>query len=384
MKDRVLFVDDESNVLEAFKRQFRKLFDIEVAPSGKEGLQRIAGGNRFAVIVSDFKMPVMDGVQFLSRAKEIAPESVRIMLTGYADVKTAIEAVNSGHIFRFLTKPCPPELLAQAIAAGVKQYRLIHAEKELLEQTLKGAVKVLTEVLALTNQEAFGRSTRVTRYVKKIAARLKSSNTWKLETAAMLSQIGCITLPEEILQKFCRGEALSVDEEALYRMHPAVAADLLEKIPRMNEVAEIVACQENRFDGVGKAPVPRKGEEIPLGARILKVALDFDILETAGRSQRDALQEIKGRNGVYDPAVVAALEDVIRMDSGYARRSCKLTELKENMIFAADVRAMDGRLLITSGNVATRPLLQRLKNFSQTMKIRQPFEVLVPVGDWVY
>lgn len=137
MTERILCVDDEPHILEAFQRQFREQFAIETAVGGERALAAIAEHGPFAVVVSDLRMPDMDGIRLLSTIRERAPETVRILLTGYADLQAAIEAVNAGHIFRFLTKPCPSETLAKALEAGLAQYRLITAEKALLEQTLK-------------------------------------------------------------------------------------------------------------------------------------------------------------------------------------------------------------------------------------------------------
>ncbi|MFH1417727.1 MAG: response regulator, partial [Planctomycetota bacterium] len=136
MSKKILCVDDDPNILNAYRRGLRRLFEIETAEGGAEGLEAIASQGPFAVVVSDMRMPGMDGIQFLTAVKKRAPESVRIMLTGNADQQTAMDAVNEGSIFRFLTKPCPPEHLAKALTAGIEQYRLITAEKELLGKTL--------------------------------------------------------------------------------------------------------------------------------------------------------------------------------------------------------------------------------------------------------
>ena len=137
MSDKVLFVDDDANILNAYTRQLRKQFRIETAQGGEQGLAAVTDQGPYAVIISDLRMPGMDGIQFLSRVREIAPDSVRMMLTGHADLEVTTEAVNEGNIFRFLTKPCNSEVLAKAIAAGIEQYRLVIAERELLEKTLK-------------------------------------------------------------------------------------------------------------------------------------------------------------------------------------------------------------------------------------------------------
>lgn len=122
MENRVLFVDDDYNVLDAYKRQLRKKFDIETALGSEEGLAAVRDNGPYSVIVSDLRMPGMDGIQFLSCVKEEVPESVRMMLTGYADLQNAIKAINSGSIFRLLTKPCAPQVLAEALAEGFEQY----------------------------------------------------------------------------------------------------------------------------------------------------------------------------------------------------------------------------------------------------------------------
>ena len=147
MNRKVLCVDDDMHVLNALQRNLRKQFTIDTALGGEQALALIEQQGPYAVIVADMRMPGMDGVQFLSKAQEKAPDTVRIMLTGNADQQTAIEAVNQGHVYQFLTKPCPLEMLAVALGGGAKQYEWVMAEHELLEHTLSGSVKVLTEIL---------------------------------------------------------------------------------------------------------------------------------------------------------------------------------------------------------------------------------------------
>lgn len=122
MENRILFVDDDSNILDGYKRQLRKQFDIETAEGGEKGLELVRNNGPFSVIVSDLKMPGMDGNQFLAHVKEVAPESTRILLTGYADLRSAIEAINNGSIFRLLTKPCDRIDLVQTLENGIEQY----------------------------------------------------------------------------------------------------------------------------------------------------------------------------------------------------------------------------------------------------------------------
>ncbi len=379
MNDKILFVDDDSNLLESYQRQLRSQFDITAAADGNQGLKVIAQKGPYAVVVSDFRMPGMDGVQFLSQVRQEAPDSVRILLTGYADAQTAIEAVNQGNIFRLLTKPCPPEMLMNALQAGIKQFRLIHAERELLEKTLRGSIKVLIEILSLVHPDAFGRAMRVTREVREIGKVMDVSEAWSLETAAMLSQIGCIVMPDDLLKKIYQGKPLSPDEKQTFQMYPLIASDLIAKIPRLEKVAEIITYQEKSFDGTGVPSDTRKGEEIPLAARILKVALDFDTLKMAGRTRMEALQQLRARSGSYDPKVLEALASLIEKEAKYVVKELRLRELEENMILAEGVRTPKGVLLIAHGQEITRTLLTHLKNRAMKQGVREPIRVIIPL-----
>ena len=135
MTDKILFVDDDANLLAAFHRQLRKQFQIDTAEGGHEGLELVKANGPYAVIVSDFRMPIMDGIEFLSRVREIAPETVRIMLTGNADLQAAIQAVNEGNIFRFLTKPCSVDILGESLITGIDHYQHAAREREYNEKT---------------------------------------------------------------------------------------------------------------------------------------------------------------------------------------------------------------------------------------------------------
>ena len=378
MIEKILCVDDEPNILDAYRRALKKDFHIDTASSGAQALEMIAADGPFAVIVSDMQMPEMDGVRLLARVSEVAPESVRIMLTGNADQQTAIQAVNEGHIFRFLTKPCDPDSLARSLTAGVKQYRLVRAEKDLLEKTLSGSIQVLTDVLSMVNPTAFGRASRVRRLVLQLSILMGLENDWQLEIAAMLSQIGCITIPEDTLEKVYEGKSLTPDELHMLQAHPQIGHDLISRIPRLQLVAEMIAHQEKQFGGSQGSP----GFEtpIPQGARILKLALDFDKLIEAKISSSEAFKEIQRRTEWYDPSVVEALRKVVASSQTlYDSVYVKVSELIPEMILAADIMSVTGMLLIAKGQDVTPILRTRLENFLKRGGIEEPIKVFVPI-----
>ncbi|HKF01219.1 MAG TPA: response regulator [Candidatus Sulfotelmatobacter sp.] len=158
MPELILLVDDDRQILDGYRRSLRGEFLMDTVLSGQEALNLIESKGPYAVVISDMRMPGMDGIEFLRRVKSTAPDTVRIMLTGNADTETAIEAINEGSIFRFLIKPCSKEIIARTITAALVQHRLITAEKQLLEQTLSGCLQVLSEVLSLVNPAAFSRA----------------------------------------------------------------------------------------------------------------------------------------------------------------------------------------------------------------------------------
>lgn len=377
---KILCVDDESNVLNAFRRQLRKQFEIDTALGPEEGLEALASKGPYAVVVSDMRMPGMDGAQFLSKVKQTTPETVRIMLTGNSDQDTAIQAVNEGNIFRFLTKPCPPETLTKTLDAGIEQYRLVTAEKELLEKTLRGSIKILTDVLSLTNPVAFGRASRMLSVVRKICSQMGIKKSWQLEIAVMLSQIGCVTVPTDTLEKCYHGRSLSKEESDMLKKHPSVGRDLVRNIPRLESVADAIAYQEKCFDGSGLPEDSVAGKDIPIGARILKVALDYDTLRWSGLKDVDAIVGLRERPGRYDADILTALEATIGFEEALEVREIKLEELTISMILAADVISTDGALLVSKGQDVTPSMCERLKNFSRNRRIEEPIRVLVRGG----
>src|ERR1700728_974894 len=179
MSDRVLFVDDEPQLLEGIQRALRKQLDLFTAPGGAEGLRVLSEAGPFALVVSDMRMPIMNGAQFLAKVRVQSPDTVRMILSGQADFQATIAAVNVGHIYRFLSKPCPPDQLLAAIEDGLKQHRLLTAEKVLLEKTLSGCVSMLIEILGMVSPGASSRAARLRAYTVGLAKALQLPDRWE-------------------------------------------------------------------------------------------------------------------------------------------------------------------------------------------------------------
>lgn len=378
---RVLCVDDELNILEGLSLHLRKSYEVECATSGVAALDMLRKNGTTAVILSDMRMPGMDGAAFLAQARQVVPDAVRILLTGQGDLNAAIAAVNEGQIFRFLTKPCPPPTLLLAVETAAEQHRLITAERVLLEQTLHGSIKTLTDVLSLTNPASFGRAIRIKLHVSELARQLDIRERWQVEVAAMLSQIGYITLPTETVEKVYYGQALSEEEQKMVSRLPAITEQLLGHIPRLEVVRGILKNYARPFGWWSNSEKsdPQK-QLIVRGATILRVAVDFDALEAQGNPPALTIDTMRGRQDRYDPEVLAALA-AIRGVQGPATdvRELPLRALQVGMLIAEDVKMQTGGLLVTRGYEVTAGFLERLRNFSPGM-VKEPVRIIVRSG----
>lgn len=364
---RILCVDDDPNVTGLLARLLGGKFEVVAANSGAVALGHITSEKPFAVVVSDFRMPDIDGVTLLGHIREVAADTVRILLTGNGDLETAMAAVNRGQVFRFLEKPCTPDLLRGAVAAAADQYRLVTSERVLLERTLHGSIKALIEVLALAQPQAFGRATRVRRQVADLATHVKERDRWPIEIAAMLSQVGCTGLPTATVDRYLAGETLSDADRRIVAGLPATAERVIAGIPRLDAVREILRFQDTRYDGWAEdlpaASFGLSGDRIPRGARMLKIALDFDLLENRGLTTTDALSTMRGREGWYDPTLFAAFVELrgVTITAASVERM-RLSEVRVGMIFAADVRAENGLLLVARGQEVGVSLSERIRH----------------------
>jgi len=377
--EKILFVDDDELILAAWERSLGRQFRLDTASGPSQALEKIEARGPYAVVVSDMRMPEMDGLELLRRIRVSNPDTVRLILTGNADMRTAIDAVNDGAIFRFLEKPCPNEVLSKVLAAALDQHRLIHSEKDLLEKTLHGSVKVLTEVLSLVNPEAFSTAARIALYVKNVSTQLGLKDAWRFEMAAMLSHLGCVVLSTETLESVRLGRRLSKEEEARYASHPSVARDLLRNIPRLESIAAMVARQQEAYKDQHHQPLAERGTEL-LGAQILKVCIRFESLVRSGIGHVGAIESLRKSPAEYDPAIVAVLVQLPIESLPCEPHYIAVEHLLCRMVLDEDLRTKDGILLVAKGIEITETLLTRIENFYGRNYAGPLIRVLVPIS----
>jgi response regulator RpfG family c-di-GMP phosphodiesterase len=354
-KPRVLLVDDEYPVLTAVQRHLRGIYEVTLAEGGQAALDHARGPDTFAVVCTDMRMPNVDGVAVLEAFRDLRPETTRILFTGYAEMDSAIAAVNKGNIFRFLTKPTDPETLKQAIGDAVELNRLTLAERELLEHTLRGSVRALFETLAAANPEAYARAGRIRTIVGELLVHLEVTDPWEIDVAAALSNIGAVTLPPRVVTKLHTGAPLDRQELETVEQLPAVAAQILSGIPRLDGVLKIISEQKYWTH-----------DDVPIGTKLLRLAQDIDAMEARGLESDVILAAVKEREKEYGPEATAAFE--ARQSGTPNNRQVirvPVAQLEEGMVLATDMRTADGLLLVGHGQPITASLLRRIANFAQ-------------------
>lgn len=366
---RVLCVDDEPNVLEGLARSLSEVLDVETARSGEEALAKIEREGEYAAVVSDMRMPGMSGAVLLSKVRAVRPDTLRILLTGHTDFQMAIAAVNEGELFRFLTKPCPPATLRKTLEHAVRQHALLRAERELLEGTVSGVVKLLTDVLSLVSPGVFARASRRKALVAHVVEKLKLEEGWLYEVAALLSPIGCIALPEDLVARSFAGQEVTGEERAAFESHPETAFRLLSDIPRFGEIAAIVRAQH--------AGVPENGVRasrvVEVGATILRAAIEVEARVARGATHRAAVSELRMELTGIPADVLAALES---FRGGHASvMGLPVSQLTAGMICDEDVLTTTGSVIVPKGTELGVLTLERLRKFALGIGVREPVRV---------
>jgi len=354
VRPRILCVDDETRVLEALERTLRNRFTVVTAIGAEAALAELERDPAFAVIMSDLRMPGMDGVSLLARAQELAPEATRVLLTGHVDLEVAIEAVNHGRVYQFLRKPCHPEVMARALQLASEQHRLVTAQREVLEQTLRGSIRALADVLALVSPAAFGRSERVQRMAGLMARQFSVPDPWSIEVAATIWHLGCMAVSPSLADRVGRGAELEPEELAMVAQLPETALRLVAHIPRLDSVRELL-------NAVAMPP----NSAVPLGAQVFRAALEMDTLEARGLTGAAACEVLDVVLAGYGPRIMETLRGLRGVEDAAVVevRAMRLCDVTLGMVFADDVTNQAGLLLVARGQEVTTPLLERVRTY---------------------
>lgn len=426
----LLFVDDEPSILSALRRLFRPQgYRILVAEGGAAGLALLET-EKVDLIISDMRMPEMDGATFLKEVRKRWPETMRILLTGYADVTSTVAAINEGEIYRYISKPWDDAEIVKTVKEALERQQLESENRRLtaltqaqneelktlnssLEQKVAERTAELRQALSfveqahgelkksfLTSVQVFaglvelrsgpggaqltGHGRRVADWSRTVAQRLGlgDAEAQNIMLAGLLHDIGKLGLPDELLAK--PFNMLTQEQRAQVIKHPQIGQNILMAIEKFKDAAIIVRHHHECFDGSGY-PDRLAGIAIPKGSRILAVANDYDALQVGTLVQRPLRAEealaflVDNRGKRYDPAVLDAFVKLIgeTQKGGPTELPMRTLQLKPGMQLSRDLSHRDGYLLLAKGGVLTADIISQLRSLEQseqqnlTLYIRQ-------------
>lgn len=420
----ILCVDDEPSILSALRRLFRTHgFHVLAAESGQAGLE-ILEHESVDLVISDMRMPQMDGVVFLEHVRQRKPDILRLLLTGYADIGSIMGAINRGEIYRYIAKPWDDNDIVLTVKDAMERSALVKEKKRLealvfaqneelkdinaslevkveqrtaelkqsnvalntandkLKHNFLTSIKMFTALIELRDNRLAGHSRRVADSARRLAQALKLDNRQAQEifVAGLLHAIGMVGFDDELLKTPV--SAMTPRQLETYRKHPARAEQLLMPLAELKPTVEIIGAQLERFDGSGY-PQGMAGKYISLGARILALASDYDslqigILEPHQLSAQEAREVIRKRSGNhYDPVVVNAFLDIYRdLAQGEAAANTSITktlksrELAPGMVLSRDMTSPTGLLLLTAGHVLDEAVIRKIMSFERSLDAR--------------
>ena len=358
---KILCVDDEPRVLEGLRRHLRERFVVLTATGGAEALQILGNNKDLAVVVSDMRMPEMDGATLLRHTRAVRPSAVRVLLTGQADMAAAIKAINEGQIFRFLTKPCAPDQFLSVMDEAIRQHELIVAERVLLQRTLVGAIKALTDIMTLVSPAVVGRAQRLKRRVSALVTELNLDDRWQVEVAALLSYLGQVSLPDFLTYKLARGRELDAEESARVNNATRAANRLIAHVPRLEPVSAILASLSEPV--LGEAP----GTPDPLHVQVLRLAMEAERLEAQGLQSHAILESLQA-SGDFPVTLLAALRTALRQEHGTLERvEVPVAALTIGMVLDEDITTTREILIAPRGCEVTLSFVEHIAHFAQQL-----------------
>lgn len=361
----VLLVDDESAILETLSLQLRRDHKVLVAGSGAEALRLLAESGPVAAVISDLRMPEMDGVELLRRVQLEYPDTTRVLHTAQSDLRAAIAAINDGGVYRYMAKPVSADELRSTVHDAVELHGRSTADRQLLDKTLKASLQALFGCLELASPLAFARAGRIRTLVSELCHEMQLDALWEIEVAAMASQLGAVTLPPTVLTKLDKGMPCTEEEQAMVDALPGVAVQLLKTIPNLEDVIEIVR-------GLSLNPRPHPNPLVETAVDVVRTATDFETLESRGLVAESAITVLECRD--HSPLqVLTALRKIKGVVQVKDRvRGLRVVDLEVGMRVAEDILATNGLVLIGRGMVVTELMLDRLNNFARMIEIIEP------------
>ncbi|MGL4511461.1 MAG: response regulator [Lacipirellulaceae bacterium] len=361
MNRRVLFVDDDPMLLASMERCLGQKFELDTASGGPQALDKLRADGPIAVVVTDMRMPGMDGVQFVQAARQFTRETVYMMLTGNQDLETALRATNEGSVFRFLCKPCDPTALAAAIEQALRQYELEASERELLGKTFVGAIGILADVIETLEPKLVARSAASEQLLEQLRERLSVAPRWEYKVAAKLAFLGAAMLPEAEREAADSLSVTSPEASAMALRSATSSARLLQRVPRLEVVSRIVfESAHSEANPITWTP-ESEGEVAVVGGALLRVAQLVEGLARSGLDAEEGCAELRKLLPTANQALFPAVLAVYPAPTADRGVPVNPRDLREGMILHSDLVRSDGATLLRAGRRLTENHVEKLR-----------------------
>jgi len=376
-KQKVLIVDDTPENIQVLMETLKQDYKIVAANNGQKALQMAEMDPVPDIILLDIMMPGMDGYEVCKRLK--AQEKTRgipiIFVTALDQEDDESFGLKLGAV-DYITKPISPSIVRARVQTHLSLRNSQKKLQGLLNKTFSGSVSILIELLSLVNPTAFSHSSQMRRHVKEMAVKLGLTDVWKFELAAQLSQIGCITMPTEILNKVYYGKELTDEEQKLYQSYPAIGAELIARIPHLESVSGMIAKHQEPLAQEGPIE-PRKRDAIVIGAQLLKITIDNIQMVNSGMSQESVIQQMRNNKKTYDSVLVDILAEVLGINAlEQIEKKVTIEDVFPGMILNQDVYSEARTLLAVKGTELSLATIEFLRTYDKTEKIKSPILVL--------
>lgn len=377
-KATILIVDDEAANIQLLTEILRPHYTTLAVKSGTKALETAAKSTPDLILL-DVMMPGLDGFTVCRKLKA-TPQVAGIPVIFVTALSDAVDEANGFACggLDYIVKPVSPPVVLARVATHLKLKATETQLRTTLHKTLSGSVSLLTDLLSLSNPVAYNRANRLSSFVKLMAPYLDEENYWQFELAAMFSQVGCLTIPPEVLEKIYRGNGVSAEEQELYDQHPQTGSQYIARIPQLENVAAIIASMGDVDSLLMQGPQVQ-GHVVELGSRLLCMVLDYDRLLTLGVPSEEALQHLKQDGERYGRYALEVLEKGLQANRFMLPQKVSAFMLKTGCILRRDaISSTSGKLLLAAGTELSPPMIEALQRAASFGHLDHILDVLTP------
>jgi response regulator RpfG family c-di-GMP phosphodiesterase len=333
------------------------------------------------LILLDIEMPEMDGFELLEELKKdpIRKNIPVLMVTVSDSTDDIVKCLKMG-ADDYITKPFEPEILKARMNTALNKLHMLQSEKDLLEKTFTGSIRLLSDILLKLNPDLFGKSAKVRKIANMIAKEMNYPEVWVIELSAMFSMIGAMALPEDIVNKVIVGKNLTLEEKKVFMNHTEFGYKIVNNIPRMQKVAEIIRFQNKNLDGTGTPEeIQVLPYQIPIGSKILRMAIEFEQVSNSVVNVDEILKSFMGKINHFDKSIVFALQSALNKQKEKGSIEIKVADLKEGMVIVQPIYSSNGAMVVGQWQEVTTTIIERINSLNKSIGVKEPISIIYSI-----